>query len=165
MFWVNKLAEQALAPAPERKSAQIGDMSGIIALFDRAKTHLKFPAIVLSCEGAETLRVNIAGERAKFPGSLNVASYEKFDDGQRRWYGRVHRDGRFEASAKVEAFMDKVVVRLQAFAAEPAKIAAEHGRLTGRCCFCNIALKDERSTAVGYGRICAEHYGLPWGDR
>ena len=26
-------------------------------------------------------------------------------------------------------------------------------------------MKDERSTAVGYGAICADHYGLPWGSK
>jgi hypothetical protein len=26
------------------------------------------------------------------------------------------------------------------------------------------ALSDDRSTAVGYGPICADHYGLPWGE-
>ena len=33
------------------------------------------------------------------------------------------------------------------------------------CCFCNRALEDERSTAVGYGPICAGHFGLAWGNR
>ena len=26
------------------------------------------------------------------------------------------------------------------------------------------ALSDDRSTAVGYGPICADHFGLPWGE-
>lgn len=162
LFWVNKLAAQALNPAPVPAPIAIGNMAGIIALFDRAKTHLKFPAIVLSCTG-ETLRVNVAGSAAKFPGSLNVTSYERIDDGRRRWYGRVHRNGSYEPSAKAEASAAVIAARLVEFAADPARVAADHGRLTGRCCFCNIALSDERSTAVGYGKICANRYGLAWG--
>jgi hypothetical protein len=27
-----------------------------------------------------------------------------------------------------------------------------------------IRLSDPRSTIVGYGRICADHFGLPWGS-
>src|SRR4051794_7329117 len=47
----------------------------------------------------------------------------------------------------------------------PAGFAREHGRLTGRCCFCNQALCDERSTAAGYGETCARHFSLPWGEK
>ena len=36
---------------------------------------------------------------------------------------------------------------------------------SGRCCFCHQSLDDERSTARGYGPVCAEHFGLPWGSR
>lgn len=42
--------------------------------------------------------------------------------------------------------------------------AAKFGKLYGICCFCSRTLTDERSIGVGYGPVCAEHYGLPWGD-
>ena len=67
-------------------------------------------------------------------------------------------------TADAKAFIyDKITDLLTRFAADPAKVASEHGALTGSCCFCNKALKDERSTQVGYGSTCAKHYGLPWG--
>jgi len=34
---------------------------------------------------------------------------------------------------------------------------------TGNCCFCRRELTDKRSTEVGYGPICADHFSLPWG--
>lgn len=37
--------------------------------------------------------------------------------------------------------------------------------VTGHCCFCSLPLTDERSTAVGYGKVCADHFGLSWGAR
>jgi hypothetical protein len=45
----------------------------------------------------------------------------------------------------------------------PQEAANSYGRLTGRCCFCGLPLKDERSLGVGYGAVCASNYGLPWG--
>lgn len=42
--------------------------------------------------------------------------------------------------------------------------AAHFGHTTGSCVFCSRHLTDERSIAVGYGPVCAEREGLPWGD-
>jgi len=39
-----------------------------------------------------------------------------------------------------------------------------YGIKTGNCCFCSKELTDHRSVEAGYGPICAERYGLPWGD-
>lgn len=163
MFWVNKLIEDATKPATE--AVKVGDLSGINALFDKAREHLKFPAIVMSVPAASmTIRINVAGPSAKFPGTLNVTSGEKpvFDE-RRTWYGRVMKDGSYTPSDKAATMFTAISERLTAFAADPAAVAAEHGRLTGRCCFCNLHLSDERSTAVGYGKTCARHFGLPWG--
>jgi hypothetical protein len=46
-----------------------------------------------------------------------------------------------------------------------AEQAARFGKLWGSCVFCSRLLTDERSVTVGYGPICAEHNGLPWGDK
>jgi Family of unknown function (DUF6011) len=168
LFWVNKLTEDARRPvAPAPTAVNVGNLAGIQALFNKARQHLKFPAIVMSVPAAGlAIRINVAGPSARYPGSLNVTSGEKPSPGERReWYGRVQRDGAYEPSAKAGPSALSISERLVAFAADPAGIAAEHGRLTGRCCFCNIALSDERSTNVGYGKTCAGHYGLPWGER
>lgn len=42
--------------------------------------------------------------------------------------------------------------------------ARRFGLVTSRCVFCSRKLTDERSIHVGYGEICAEHNGLPWGE-
>jgi Family of unknown function (DUF6011) len=141
---------------------QVGDLSGILALFERARQHLRYPAVVLSVPASgEAIRVSMAGDNARVPGSLNVTAAEEYVLGRRRWFGRVLRNGTFEQRDGSQA----LAARLQQFAANPAAVASEHGRLTGRCCFCSLPLTDERSTAVGYGKICADHYGLPWGQR
>src|SRR5882672_1585721 len=74
----------AIAPAPARAAQNVGDLSRIIAMFDRARQHLRFPAVVL-----DGLRVNVAGQRAREPGSLTITSPEKGADGRRAWLGRV----------------------------------------------------------------------------
>jgi hypothetical protein len=102
--------------------------------------------------------ISQAGDRAKFPGSLNVTDGRPF--GMNVWYGRIYQDGAFEPS---RASSDTVLDFLKKFAADPVETAARYGRRTGNCCFCNRPLSDERSTTVGYGPICAETWSLPWG--
>ena len=82
----------------------------------------------------------------------------------KNWFGRILRDGTFEPSRKNDAPAE-LLPALRDFAAKPAQVAAAHGRLTGRCCFCNSGLDDPRSTAEGYGPTCAKHFGLPWGGK
>lgn len=159
--WLVILAERATQVQPERAKTAIGDLQGINALFAKAQQHLKRPAIVLSVEGLGSIRLSVAGAGARVPGSINVATVGAFGD--RDWYGRILQDGNFEASPRIST-PTGLVKKLQRFACEPAKVAAEHGRLTGSCCFCNRELTDERSTSVGYGPICADHFGLPWGE-
>jgi Family of unknown function (DUF6011) len=156
------------APAPQ---AAVGDLGGVLALFAKAKTHLKRPAILLSVPEADTsIRLTIAGERAKVPGSLTVTTGEytttnDYGEPARAWLGRVTVEGVYQPSREANGRTDAIVRRLGELARDPAKVAAEHGKLTGRCCFCNRALSDERSTAVGYGQTCADHYGVAWGSK
>jgi hypothetical protein len=89
-----------------------------------------------------------------------VAGLGSFDN--RAWFGRIAIDGTFIPARDAEGKEAALAGILSRFAAEPAQVAGEHGKLTGACCFCNRALEDARSTAVGYGPICAGNYGLPW---
>lgn len=40
---------------------------------------------------------------------------------------------------------------------------AEVGKACGYCCFCARTLTTTESLAVGYGPVCADKHGLPWG--
>lgn len=162
--WVFKIAPRT--PAAPATQTQVGDLSGILALFERARQHLRFPAIVLSVPQASTIQVSMAGQNSRVPRSLNVTAFDEYFMGRRRWFGRVLQNGTFEQSRELLPDAARLITeRLQQLATDPARVAAEHGRLTGRCCFCNRGLDDERSTAMGYGPVCARHYGLPWGER
>jgi hypothetical protein len=157
-IWVKKLAVRALHPEVTEKAKALADaskMQGVIALFEKAATHLKFPAVILSDKTIGEIKLFRAGARAKIPGSVTVVGKES-----KEWIGRIKLDGVFEFKAPPP---ETLIRLLEKFAAKPAEIASEYGKLTGRCCFCYKGLTDQRSTDVGYGPICAEHYHLPWG--
>ncbi len=158
--YVIKLADKATGKVVERKTVAVGSMKTLIDLFAKAKAHLKRPAIVLQDPTVGEIRLSEAGSKARVPGSINVTTPGSF--GERVWYGRVTQQGDFQMSPKVVT-PPELVSALKVFAADPVAAATKHGYLTGRCCFCNRKLEDERSTAVGYGPICADHFGLPWG--
>lgn len=159
--WVHKLYARAVIAAEggsDMKSTQVGDLKGLEALFDKVKGKLKKPAIVLQVENVGAVRLTVATSRAMKPGSINVATRNETGN---VWFGRVDK-GVFEASRKIET-PAAVIEMLKGLAVNPAGVAATHGKLTASCCFCNRALTTKESTSVGYGEICANNYGLPWG--
>ena len=162
MSWVEKLGARAVG-ADKPASHDVGNVVKIVELLEFAHQHLKRPAIVMGGDKL-AVRVNIAGERARVPGSLTLTSAERDDAEGRAWYGRITKEGEFQPSGKLQAEdVTELAAMLKTFADDPAKAASEYGRLHGACCFCRLPLKDERSTAVGYGKTCARHFGLPWG--
>jgi len=163
------IVPQVRAPQPTQA---VGDLAGVLALFTKAQQHLKTPAIVLAGEGSPTLRLTIAGPKAKVPGSITVTDNDSFvanDWGgeSREWLGRVLVDGTYQPARAANGRTEAITKALQELAKDPATAAAKSGKLTGRCCFCNHRLgegKDQRSVAVGYGPDCAAHFGVPWGE-
>lgn len=149
----NKLAAEA------KKNVKIADMSIIMGLFDTAKSKLKFPKVKLMLDDGSVVVLSVAGERAKFPHSINMASEGSY--GNNTWYGRIHCDGTYQPTAKAPADLEAKILE---FASAPADTATRFGKLTGQCCFCNGGLSDERSLAVGYGKTCAKNWNLPWGS-
>jgi len=45
----------------------------------------------------------------------------------------------------------------------PANFLAQCSRNIGVCCYCNLPLSVDESKTVGYGKVCAGNWGLPWG--
>jgi len=116
------------------------------------------PGLAFAAADGGKIQLAKAGDRAKFPGTINVTDGGRYGDNQ--WFGRIHRDGKFEAGRDAT---DAITEVLQQFAADPAGYAAKYGRTTGNCCFCQKTLTDAKSTGVGYGPVCAKNYGLAWG--
>lgn len=143
-------------PASQTSREELAGLEPIVEILTKASRNLKHPAIELS---EHDIRLSVAGSRSKYVGQIHVTSCGSFHD--RTWYGRIDTDGVFHPSSRVE---DRIYEALARFALDPAAFASEHGKKTGQCCFCNRKLEDERSTEVGYGPVCAEHYGLTWGS-
>ena len=132
------------------------NVQGIRSLFDKATAKLKRPAIVLDADG-RALRLYVAGQAWKFPGSVVETT-----KASKRYVGRIDLNGNYLPSP-AWPLQAPVLDTLKALSDDPAGTAAAYGKATGNCCFCTIPLTDPRSVGVGYGPICAKHYGLPWG--
>ncbi len=155
-YWVLKFAMRLAGT--DTKS--VGDFSRVYAMFAQAKTHLKYPKVMLDTASGRHLCVYLSGATSRVPDTVNVVDHDT-----NTWYGRVTKDGSWEVGHGTPEAQDEVAAFLQSFAKDPEAVAAEYGKLTGNCCFCHRALTDERSTAVGYGKVCSSRYGLSWGKK
>jgi hypothetical protein len=134
------------------------EAAGVFALFEQAISNaLKYPKIRLQTTSGAPVVLSRAGDKSKYTGQVMVTDGRPY--GANTYYGRVDTNGVFYPTFDAPAVTD-LLARLSR---DPAGVASEYGRLTGQCCFCGLSLKDTRSTAVGYGPICAEKFGLPWG--
>jgi hypothetical protein len=145
-------------PVPQQASVSLGSFTGVLALFDKAKSHLKFPKVRLNVAG-NTVVLSVAGAKSKYPGYVNIAESGLY--GARKWYGRISPSGEWQKTNEVSPQLEvELTDALTQLSENPSDTAAHYGKLTGSCCFCNLTLTDARSVAAGYGPICAGHYGL-----
>jgi Family of unknown function (DUF6011) len=155
---LDKLTAEALAKAaggmrPDRKPEPATPVfAKITEMFDKAAEQLKRPRVVFASDAGEFL-VRRAGDESRNPGHLYVILGGEYA-------GKIDPKGRFFAARECPA---GVVQSLTAFNENPQKAATAYGQETGNCCFCARELTDPRSVTVGYGPICAGHFGLPWG--
>lgn len=142
---------QRLASRPK----EVVDFTGLRQLFAKASAHLKRPRITLQLNGNPiTVKLMTTGSHV---GSINLST-GSYEDGI--WYGRVETDGTLTAGRSMSPAVRALIDELST---DPVAAAKRHAHLTGNCCFCNRRLDDERSTSAGYGPICSQNYGLPWG--
>ena len=133
-------------------------LDNIVEMLNYAKETIKSPSIQIVTDDA-TYSLTIAGEQSQLPGTINVVSKSV-------WYGRIFLDGKFQPSKKIpEPVIEQLMNALQAFNNNPERMAHAYGRRTGRCCFCNLPLSNEKSIDVGYGPVCARNYRLKYGKK
>lgn len=136
---------RGLQPAPATV-----DLSAIRAFIQAAKDRgLKFPKLrVLDADGQTelTLGLTVAGHN---PGSVSVKRAG-------RYLGLIRQDG--TSKGAIDA---RLAAHLVAVAQAPAAAAKAYAVLMCRCSFCGLALTDEASVELGYGPVCAKHWGLP----
>jgi hypothetical protein len=124
----------------------------IVALFKKAQETLKRPRLTFVASGY-WYRLTV-----KF-GTIRLERVTN------RTYSvaRINADGGFECysfdRSKYEATLD-------AIEADPIGFVTAQGKASGRCCFCRTLLTDDHtgfSVQLGYGPICAKHWGFPHG--
>ncbi len=182
--FAEKLIARTKAPvaaAPAGAVVVTNDISGISALFDRPGSLIVYPKVRLAVQVAAgthgsieilpaadgtqryavPLTLSRAGARSRYPGSINVLY--GWSGSEKEWFGAIATNGRFvRGRALASVFEPQLLALLTALAADPVGVATAHGKLTGHCCFCNLPLKDPKSTAVGYGKTCAEKWNMPY---
>lgn len=161
MHWIEVLAKRAVEGTPKPVIENIGNFKGVIDLLVAAKANLKYPKIKLQTENGFSVALSLAGPGAKKPGTINITDGGPWGDN--KYYGRVTVEGKWEKPFKNFNETVEIGELLAKLASDPAETAAAYGKLTGNCCFCNLALTDEKSVSVGYGPVCAKHFGMPWG--
>jgi hypothetical protein len=160
--WLVVLAERASKPADAPAAAPAAaaiDLSRILAMF--AKAGGARPALVIASEAAGKVRVSVAGEASREPGTIVVTTAGSF--ATRAYLGRIRLSGEWVMSGNAErmGIAQALTELLVAFAADPAAVAKTFGAMTGACSFCTKALVDPVSVALGYGPVCADRWGLP----
>jgi hypothetical protein len=157
--WVHKLAtDRQVRQAPAASPAV--DYQPIIALLHRAAAAAKrAPKITLTDTDGRTLVASLCGESSRTPGAVRLTNGAPYGSPIGRFYGTIGCDGVLAARGT----LTEVRHLLDALAADPARVASQHGVRTGCCAFCGRALSTKESCSVGYGPDCAEKWGLPWG--
>lgn len=145
-----------------RPTVALPDVAGIVQLLGHARDGgLKWPKLWLQLPDGTPIRITVAGPASRTPGFLMLTDGRPF--GANSFFGKISPRGALELFADGNQRREDLVPLLSRLALEPAKVAAEFGHLTGNCCFCARKLADERSTLIGYGKTCAQKFGMPWG--
>jgi len=136
------------------------NLKAIFELFTTAITsNLKYPKVTLQTPKGQHIEIKLAGAKSRYTGQLMITNGAGYNSARNLYFGRIDLAGKYQQST----FHPEMATLLERFAADPAGVAAEYGKLTGNCCFCQLKLTDPQSLAVGYGPICADHWGLPHG--
>jgi len=177
-FWLEKLAEMA-AEAAASQPVEVG-LTGYGAVTEliarsanEASKKLKEPSVTLWVEHdghTQELRIRQPSTR-KSDRLFNPAEDLVVEQVQRTvhatrsqtFHGIINKldDSYYHAQNTPTWIVDT----LEDFKNDPISTLAEMGRIAGRCTFCSRKLEDERSTAHGYGPICAKRYSLPWSTK
>lgn len=155
-YTINQCGEAKKRRAVEtaaKADTPVLDLTGVVKFLKDAQDRgLKSPKLrVLALDQKSELRVAIT-KTGIAPGSLSVAS-----DVQ-GFIGCVRPDGRTTGQLAGDTLLQAYLVQV---ALDPITAAKQFAALMGRCSFCGKELTDAGSVEVGYGPVCAAHWGLP----
>ena len=123
----------------------------IFTLFNRAASHMRYPAMHMRTKNGDKVRIYLATK-----GYIAIKLNGEYV-------------GKLPAADKNIILYDsplfnqnELMSELDTLLSNPISESSLHGKEYGRCCFCNRELDNEGSIFHGYGPICAEKWGLPW---
>ena len=163
MDWVGVLTDRALGLEIVPTTTEVGNLEGLVQLFEDALTNAKRPKIVLTSAG-QKIKLTVAGPKSKYHGCIMITDGGPYGDNE--WFGTVNPQAGSWLPSKSTTEDQIVIIRrvLQAFANNPHKAAMTYGKQQHSCCFCAKQLDTKESKFAGYGPVCAGKWGLPWGD-
>lgn len=132
----------------------------ITELFKKSAENLKWPRIVFPLPNGGRIQFSLAGPNAKFPGTLNITDGGSYENNT--FFGRVLKDNTINW-ARYGDWSETTKEQIRKLVNEPINECKVYGQQHSWCCFCGTEITSKSSLAVGYGPICAENWGLPWG--
>jgi len=157
-YWAQMLTQRYAKAEP-----LYGSFNAILVMFRLAQSHgLKRPRVrLLSDDANEPIYFELwfrPGEQDERQVEIMIGGWQ--GHGKRRFGGTILGD-------RILPFRDRLTVgirnTIQALALDPLGTAQAMAKRLSACMYCGQRLSDDESKARGYGPICAEHYGLPWG--
>lgn len=134
-------------------TAATADTTSILSLLRRAKDSLLWPKIRYTTVHGVELKLTLSKKYADSVSVVCNGDFAGYIRGNKIiWITeRIYKETRDELQALLDA-------------PDIIKELSVHGQKFGYCCFCNRDLMNASSIFHGYGPICAEKFGLPWGD-
>jgi hypothetical protein len=120
----------------------------LVQMLQHAALKLQYPSITVFTDDMQKIRVKLAAK-----GYLAIVL-------EGEYVGKIEKNG------TLILYQDKELVStiLSQLNEDPYAFTKAQGLKYGFCCFCGRELTDPLSVAAGYGPICAENFGLPWGE-
>lgn len=168
MYWVGVLIERVedtTTGTMKPKDAKFDEvmlptrLDSLFTIFANAMAADKSnPSIRFTLTDGMNIRLNMSKNKEW----INVWKRTDTEEG-RVWLCGVYPDGRVQKSQKVRT-SQLVLNAIVEFATNPSAAGKMHGQKTRDCCFCNQRLLTTDSVFYGYGPVCAEKWGLEWGQ-
>lgn len=170
----SRVPKRPATTAPAKpQAARPADFDGtaIMELFNTAKQHLHYPRITLTgIEGIPygKLMLYLSVKSPQYANCVLITNAAR--DLDKRIYAVINTKGKgyintasMQTLSKEDA--EAVCMQILLIAENPVNYSKVTGQKYGHCCFCGLELTNASSVHHGYGPICAEKWGLPWGDR
>lgn len=162
-YWVSELLKKVgVIPSTagnKKEIEEVFDGKKIHQLLSTASRRLKYPRLRYQTDGGSKIVFSYAADTSsKWYGCIFVDNGGKEN---KKRYGFVNSTGAGSINRDAPPEIKALILKISQ---EPTGIAKLQGQAYSYCCFCGLELTNKSSLYHGYGPICADNWGLPWGD-